>query len=62
MTITQVYTLLDNYPAAIDVYGEALEHSPENAEVLTTLGLLYLRCGPLLDSDLLQHDCYWVWA
>jgi hypothetical protein len=28
---------------APQVYGEALEHSPENSEILTTLGLLYLR-------------------
>ncbi|KAJ9508090.1 hypothetical protein QJQ45_021437 [Haematococcus lacustris] len=39
----QVYTLLEDFQAAIDVYGEALQHSPENAEALTTLGLLYLR-------------------
>jgi len=44
----KVYTLLDDYGAAINVYGEALEHSPENAEVLTTLGLLFLRTN---DND-----------
>ncbi|PNG99216.1 Bardet-Biedl syndrome 4, partial [Tetrabaena socialis] len=30
-------------PQAINVYMEALEHSPENPEILTTLGLLFLR-------------------
>uniref|UniRef100_A0A7S2QUY1 Uncharacterized protein n=1 Tax=Chlamydomonas chlamydogama TaxID=225041 RepID=A0A7S2QUY1_9CHLO len=39
----KIYTLLDNYPEAIKVYMDALEHSPENTEVLTTLGLLFLR-------------------
>lgn len=39
----KVYTLLDDYQTAIMTYMEALEHSPENAEILTTLGLLFLR-------------------
>ncbi|KAL6765320.1 Bardet-Biedl syndrome protein 4 [Haematococcus lacustris] len=43
MQLGKVYTLLEDFQAAIDVYGEALQHSPENAEALTTLGLLYLR-------------------
>lgn len=43
---SQVYTLLDDYSSAINVYCEALEHSPENSEILTTLGLLFLRCEP----------------
>lgn len=41
----KVYTLQENYKAAIEVYLEALEFSPENPEVLTTIGLLYLRLG-----------------
>lgn len=41
----KVYTLQDDYRAAIQVYMEALEHSPENSEILTTLGLLFLRLG-----------------
>ena len=41
----KVYTLQENYKAAIDVYLEALEFSPENPNILTTLGLLYLRLG-----------------
>lgn len=39
----KVYTQMDDYPQAINVYMEALEHSPENSEILTTLGLLFLR-------------------
>uniref|UniRef100_A0A7R9VKW0 Uncharacterized protein n=1 Tax=Chlamydomonas euryale TaxID=1486919 RepID=A0A7R9VKW0_9CHLO len=39
----KLFTLLDDTPSALDVYMRALEHSPENTEVLTTLGLLFLR-------------------
>ena len=39
----KVYTLQEKFQEAIDVYLEALEFSPENPELLTTLGLLYLR-------------------
>eukprot|EP00741_Cyanophora_paradoxa_P015999 tig00000042_g15445.t1 len=45
MQLGKVYTLQENYKAAIDVYLEALEFSPENPEILTTIGLLYLRLG-----------------
>jgi len=45
MQLGKVYTLQENYKAAIDVYLEALEFSPENPEILTTIGLLYLRQG-----------------
>jgi len=45
MQIGKVYTLQEDYQSAIDVYQEALEFSPENAEILTTIGLLYLRQG-----------------
>lgn len=45
MQLGKVYTLQENYEAAIEVYLEALEFSPENPELLTTLGLLYLRRG-----------------
>ena len=33
---------------AIDTLVESLEHSPDNAETLTTIGLLYLRFGTKL--------------
>lgn len=45
MQMGKVFTLQENYKQAIEVYLEALEFSPENPEVLTTIGLLYLRLG-----------------
>ena len=45
MQLGKVHTLQEQYRAAIDVYLEALEFSPENPELLTTVGLLYLRLG-----------------
>lgn len=45
MQLGKVHTLQENYKKAIDVYLEALEFSPENPEILTTVGLLYLRLG-----------------
>ena len=35
----------EDFRRAIDVYVEALEFTPESAELLATLGLLYLRVG-----------------
>ena len=35
----------EDLKGAVEVYLEALEFSPENPEILTTLGLLYLRLG-----------------
>jgi len=37
--------LQEKYQEAIDIYLEALDYSPENPELLTTVGLLYLRLG-----------------
>ena len=34
-----------NYKAALDVYTGMLQSNPDNAELLTTVGLLYLRLG-----------------
>mmetsp|Transcript_19620 Transcript_19620/g.66758 ORF Transcript_19620/g.66758 Transcript_19620/m.66758 type:complete len:407 (+) Transcript_19620:25-1245(+) len=45
MQLGKVHTLQENYKAAIEVYLEALEFSPENPDILTTIGLLYLRLG-----------------
>ena len=45
MQLGKVYTLQEQYRQAIDVYLEALEFSPESPELLTTVGLLYLRLG-----------------
>ena len=45
LQIGKVHTLQENYEAAIEVYTEALDHSPDNPDLLTTVGLLYLRLG-----------------
>ena len=45
MQLGKVFTLQEDYRGAIDVYLEALEFSPENPELLTTLGLIYPRLG-----------------
>lgn len=45
MQLGKVFTLKEDIQAAIEIYIEALEFSPENAEILTTVGLLYLRLG-----------------
>jgi len=45
MRLGNVHTLLEDYKSAINVYLEALEYSPENPDMLTTVGLLYLRLG-----------------
>lgn len=50
MQLGKVYALQSNYQAAIAVYLEALKFSPDNAEVLTTIGLLYLRMGENLKA------------
>jgi Bardet-Biedl syndrome 4 protein len=47
-TFTQlgrVYRITNREEDALQVYMEALESCPENAELLTTVGLLYLKLG-----------------
>ncbi|XP_069480718.1 BBSome complex member BBS4 isoform X2 [Ambystoma mexicanum] len=41
----KIYLLEGDTDKAIEVYKKAVEFSPENAELLTTLGLLYLELG-----------------
>ncbi|GBG24775.1 Photosystem I assembly protein Ycf3 [Hondaea fermentalgiana] len=41
----KIYTATGDLKRAIEVYLEALEFSPDNPELLTTVGLLYLRDG-----------------
>lgn len=41
----RMYQIKQDYKMAIDVYMEALEFTPENSEILTTVGLLYIRMG-----------------
>mmetsp|Transcript_52742 Transcript_52742/g.125577 ORF Transcript_52742/g.125577 Transcript_52742/m.125577 type:complete len:412 (-) Transcript_52742:377-1612(-) len=43
LQIGQILTQEEDFQGAIDNYLEALEFSPENPEMLTTIGLLYLR-------------------
>ncbi|KAJ1639627.1 hypothetical protein T492DRAFT_899299 [Pavlovales sp. CCMP2436] len=45
MQLGKVYTLQEDFRTAIEVYLEALDFSPDNPEMLTTVGLLYLRLG-----------------
>jgi Bardet-Biedl syndrome 4 protein len=45
MQLGKVYTLQEDLRTAIETYLEALEYSPDNPEILTTVGLLYLRLG-----------------
>mmetsp|Transcript_3896 Transcript_3896/g.7182 ORF Transcript_3896/g.7182 Transcript_3896/m.7182 type:complete len:509 (+) Transcript_3896:138-1664(+) len=45
MQIGKILVLQNKYEEAVEIYEEALENSPENAELLTTLGLLFLRIG-----------------
>lgn len=45
MTLGKVHLLAGDTDKAIEVYKSAVEHCPENTELLTTLGLLYLQLG-----------------
>ncbi|KAL0055485.1 hypothetical protein WJX82_001054 [Trebouxia sp. C0006] len=50
LQLGKVYSLQANYQAAVKVCLEALLFCPDNAEVLTTIGLLYLRMGESLKA------------
>ena len=39
----KIYLMEQDVHLAIDVYKRAVEYSPENPELLTTLGLLYMQ-------------------
>lgn len=45
MQLGRLYTIQEKYQEAIDTFLEALEYSPENTELLTTVGVMYLRIG-----------------
>lgn len=45
VALGKVYSLQENWGAAVEVYMDALDFSPENAEILTTIGLLHLQQG-----------------
>eukprot|EP00941_MAST-03F_sp_MAST-3F-sp1_P003937 g3937.t1 len=45
LKLGKAYVLQEDYEGAIDIYLDALDFSPDNAEILTAVGLLYLRTG-----------------
>eukprot|EP00891_Asterochloris_glomerata_P000027 jgi/Astpho2/27/fgenesh1_pm.00001_%23_4_t len=45
MQLARLHALQGRYQAALDVLFTALQFSPDSSEVLTTIGLLYLRMG-----------------
>ncbi|XP_016426201.1 Bardet-Biedl syndrome 4 protein-like isoform X2 [Sinocyclocheilus rhinocerous] len=45
MMLGKIHLLQGDTEKAIDVYKSAVEFSPENTELLTTLGLLYMQLG-----------------
>ena len=45
MQLARLQALQGKYQAALDVLFTALQFSPDSPEVLTTIGLLYLRMG-----------------
>ena len=45
MQLARLQALQGKYQAALDVLFTALQISPDSPEVLTTIGLLYLRMG-----------------
>uniref|UniRef100_A0A8C1T013 BBSome complex member BBS4 n=1 Tax=Cyprinus carpio TaxID=7962 RepID=A0A8C1T013_CYPCA len=45
MMLGKIHLLQGDTEKAIDIYKSAVEFSPENTELLTTLGLLYMQLG-----------------
>jgi Flp pilus assembly protein TadD len=45
LQIGSVYMEQGDLESALSTYMEALEHSPDNPELLTTLGITFLRCA-----------------
>ena len=45
LELGKVYQLVLNYQKALEVYADGLSTYPENSELLTTIGLLYIRLG-----------------
>ncbi|XP_045128837.1 Bardet-Biedl syndrome 4 protein-like isoform X2 [Portunus trituberculatus] len=44
-SLAKIYLLENDIPSAINTYRAAIEYFPENAELHTTLGLLYMQIG-----------------
>jgi Bardet-Biedl syndrome 4 protein len=56
-----MYQIKQEYQTAIDVYAEGLDFSPDNSEIMTTIGLLYIRTGDNIQAfdylgKSLDHD------
>ena len=45
LELGKIHQLVQNYQDALNVYAEGLNLYPENSELLTTIGLLYIRLG-----------------
>jgi Bardet-Biedl syndrome 4 protein len=45
LELGKVYQLVHNYQGALQVYADGLNTYPENSDLLTTIGLLYIRLG-----------------
>ena len=45
LQLGKLYSLQERYDAALEVYMEALDYSPNSPELLTNAGLMYLRLG-----------------
>ena len=45
MQLARVLSLQSKYKAALDILFAALQLNPDSSELLTTIGLLYLRTG-----------------
>ena len=52
----KIYLMEQDVHLAIDVYKRAVEYSPENPELLTTLGLLYMQVRACRRAWL-QNNC-----
>lgn len=60
--IGNVYMEQGDLEAALSTYMEALENSPDNPDILTTLGITFLRCACSRSIRWQQHwaDGLWV--
>lgn len=45
-----LYVLQNQYQKAIETYKEALEHSIQNTEIMTILGIIYMRMGDMNEA------------
>jgi Tfp pilus assembly protein PilF len=45
LQIGSVYMEQGDLESALSTYMDALEHSPDNPELLTTVGITFLRCA-----------------